>query len=543
MQQVNDHKGDTVHFEPFIPPSTEELDALIPGYKFLEFIERGGMGAVYKAVQKSLNRTVAVKLLPQVHRNKESFAERFKREAHALAQLNHPHIIAVHDFGETPDGQMYYAMEFVSGMDLQHLLKRAPPEPRQILKIITQVCEALQFAHEHGIVHRDIKPANILVDERGNVKVADFGLAKVMGQQGVDYTATGMAIGTPDYIAPEALEQSRHIDHRADIYSLGVMIYELFTGHVPKGVWEPPSIRSGADKGIDAVVSKAMQNNPEKRYQHVRDMTQVLEKLFKNSDNWKNFRRPSRSELVSTVGEPVRIATGADTVRMKPSARSKRRMATVAGGVLLLGTGGAFLWQSGWLTMQKQDRVPNVVASAPLPPPVAAAISQPAPARPAPAQLNLALWVLEHDGFVNVQTPVSAEKPMGGNADIYRAKALPSGPFTIWRVCFSPKPILDQSEMEQLVTRIREAGTVSNLNLRGFALPVEALGLLASIETLTNLDIMESPAITREAIPYLAACRHLTLLRVGGFNPPLDSSIPAELRTLLPDCVVNDSNE
>lgn len=543
MQQANDHGEDAVHFEPFVPPSTEELDALIPGYKFLQFIERGGMGAVYKAVQKSLNRTVAVKLLPRVHRNKESFAERFKREAHALAQLNHPHIIAVHDFGETPDGQMYYAMEFVSGMDLQHLLKRAPPEPRQILKIITQVCEALQFAHEHGIVHRDIKPANILVDERGNVKVADFGLAKVMGQQIGDYTATGMTIGTPDYIAPEALDQSRSIDHRADIYSLGVMIYELFTGHVPKGVWEPPSIRSGADKGIDAVVSKAMQNNPEKRYQHVSDMTQVLEKLFKNSDNWKNFRRPSRSEVVKAMGEPVNVHSNADTIRMKPLVRSKRQMVWMAGVVMLLGTGATFVWQSGWLPKQKQDRLENEVVSPPLPPPVPAAISQPVPASPDAAQLKLALWVFEHSGFVNVQTPASPKRPMGGESDIYQADALPAGPFTIWRVCFSPKPIPDESGLEILTSQIREVGTVSNVNLRGLALPVDALGVLATIETLTNLDIMESPMITSEAIPYLAACKHLIYLRIGGAKYAIDSSVSAELRARLPDCVVNDSNE
>jgi serine/threonine protein kinase len=536
MQQANDNGGAAMHFEPFTPPTTETLDELIPGYKFLEFIEQGGMGAVYKAVQKSLNRTVAVKLLPQVHRNKESFAERFKREAHALALLNHPHIIAVHDFGETPDGQMYYVMEFVSGMDLQHLLKRNPPEPRQILSIITQVCEALQFAHEQGIVHRDIKPANILVDERGNVKVADFGLAKIIGPQSVDYTASDMMIGTPDYIAPEALDQSRNIDHRADIYSLGVMIYELFTGHVPKGVWEPPSIRSGADKGIDAVVSKAMQNNPEKRYQHVRDMTQVLEKLFKNSDHWKNFRRPSRVT-------PVRIPTSADTIRMQPSVDPKRRRVWMVGVVILLVTPLTFFWQSGWLPMLKQDRLQSNAASPPSPPPIAATIPQPVSASAAPAQLTLMQWVFDHGGFVNVRTPANSKKPMGGKNDIYNAHELPAGPFTIWRVNFSSMPIPNEPALEELVSHIREAGTVSNLNLRGLFLPANALGHLASIETLSSLDLKDSPAVTREAVLYLSACRHLTLLRIGGTNVPVDGSIVKELRAQLPGCVVNDSND
>lgn len=529
MQQANDSEGDAVHFEPFIPPSTEELDLLIPGYKFLQFIERGGMGAVYKAVQKSLNRTVAVKLLPQVHRNKESFAERFKREAHALAQLNHPHIIGVHDFGETPDGQMYYAMEFVSGMDLQHLLKRDPPEPRQILKIITQVCEALQFAHEQGIVHRDIKPANILVDERGNVKVADFGLAKVMGQQAVDYTATGMTIGTPDYIAPEALDQSRSIDHRADIYSLGVMIYELFTGHVPKGVWEPPSIRSGADKGIDAVVSKAMQNNPEKRYQHVSDMTQVLEKLFKNSDNWKNFRRPSRSEVVKAMGEPVNTHTNADTVRMKPSGRPKRSMFGMAGVVMLLAGTAAVTWREGWLTSDKSGDSSSAQAEQPVRPLIQSA---------APEQMKLAQWVFAHDGFLNVKTGSKPEEEMGGNADIWYATDLPPEPFTAWRVSFSDFPIKTAEDLQMLAQLTHDAGTVSNLCLRGMDVPVSALACLASIPTLTNLDLASSWVVTDEAIEHLASCKNLHLLRISKARLPAGSTLTDRLGLLLPDCKI-----
>lgn len=528
MHQVNEHGGDTVHFEPFTPPSTEELDALIPGYKFIQFIERGGMGAVYKAVQKSLNRTVAVKLLPQVHRNKESFAERFKREAHALAQLNHPHIIGVHDFGETPDGQMYYVMEFVSGMDLQHLLKRDPPEPRQILTIITQVCEALQFAHEHGIVHRDIKPANILVDERGNVKVADFGLAKVMGQQAVDYTATGMTIGTPDYIAPEALDQSKSIDHRADIYSLGVMIYELFTGHVPKGVWEPPSIRSGADKGIDAVVSKAMQNNPEKRYQHVRDMTQVLEKLFKNSDNWKNFRRPSRSELVKAMGEPMRIPTGAETIQMQPRLGSSRMQAWMVGMLVLL-AGIAVVWQGGWLTAGQSGSAAAPQAAEPAKTGIPPA---------APEQMKLAEWVVAHEGFVNVKTDSSPEERMGEGFDILRTTDLPQGPFTIWRVSLSTVPLKAEEDLKELALLAQEAGTVSNLCLRGMEVPVAALVHLTSIPKLKNLDLSSTSLVTDDAIEHLVACESLRALRVSKNRMSDAAAMMEKLGLMLPQCKI-----
>jgi len=528
MRQANDHGGDAVHFEPFTPPSTEELDALIPGYTFLEFIERGGMGAVYKAVQKSLNRTVAVKLLPQVHRDKESFAERFKREAHALALLNHPHIIAVHDFGETPDGQMYYVMEFVSGMDLQHLLRRNPPEPRQILRIITQVCEALQFAHEKGIVHRDIKPANILIDERGNVKVADFGLAKVVGPQSVDFTATGMTIGTPDYIAPEALDQSREIDHRADIYSLGVMIYELFTGHVPKGVWEPPSVRSGADKSIDAIVSKAMQNNPEKRYQRVSDMTQVLEKLFKNSENWKNIRRPPPSPNSLAGNKAGPIATTAVTIKIKQGFGEGRRWLPWAAGVVpLLGVGLLIAWQSGQRTaMPKPEAKINETVKQ-------------APVSVDSKQMELARMVMKHGGVINIQTSANSEKAMGGYADLHVMGELPTTPFTIWRVSFLENPITDVVVYDELVGLIREAGTVLNLNLHGLAVPTDALKSLASMATLTSLDLMSSPAVVPAAVPHIAACKQLRLLRIGG-SAATDSSVMDQLRALLPGCGIHD---
>lgn len=522
MSPANDPGGDAVHFDPFIPPSTEELDELIPGYKFLQFIERGGMGAVYKAVQKSLNRPVAVKLLPQVHRDKESFAERFRREAQALALLNHPHIVAVHDFGETSGGQMYYVMEFVDGMDLQHLLRRDPPEPKQMLKIITQVCEALQFAHEHGIVHRDIKPANILIDARGNVKVADFGLAKVVGPQSVNYTATGMMIGTPDYIAPEALEHGGEIDHRADIYSLGVMIYEIFTGHVPKGVWEPPSIRSGADKGIDAIVSKAMQNNPEKRYQHVGELTQVLEKLFKNSDNWKNFRRPHKSELKFTAASPVRIPTSADTILVKPGMRPGRRLIRVAGVVgILVGT-AAVVWQGGWLNGKDGAAAPLQAAQ-----PVRAVPSE---------QMKMAKWVLAHDGFLNVKTAANPEEQMGESSDIWHVADLPPEPFTVWRASFPAVPIRRAEDLKELSELAQEAGTVSNLCLRGMDVPVSALSYLAPIKTLKSLDISSSPMLTDEAVEYLATCRSLRILRVSSTRLPSGDSLTDKLGRLLPAC-------
>lgn len=527
MQPVQNQGGDAIKFEPFAPPSTAELDILIPGYQFLEFIDSGGMGAVYKAVQKSLNRTVAVKLLPQVHRNKATFAERFRREAEALARLNHPHIVAVYDFGETTDGQMYYAMEFVSGMDLQHLLKRESPGPTQILKIITQVCGALQFAHENGIVHRDVKPANILIDERGNVKVADFGLAKVVGPQSADYTATGTTLGTPDYIAPEALDHDGKIDHRADIYSLGVMIYEIFTGHLPKGVWEPPSVCSGADKGIDVVVSKAMQSNPDKRYQHVSDITQVLEKLLKNSDNWKNFRRHPRSEAVAQVDRLGRIPTSADTIQIKPRNFRRSWPAKVAAVILL-----SALTAYGLRVVRPTTSEGIALASPDM-----------QPAKAAPEQIRLAEWVFAHDGFLNVTTPDNMEKDMGGNADIWEMDRLAEEPFTIWRVCFAVAglPISNELDLKELITLVNAAGSVTNLNLRGLRdIPVEALGNLATLEDVRSLDLTGSHlVITLEAVPHLAKCQQIRMLRLGGsVELSVDYAVLAELRSRMPECSI-----
>lgn len=530
MSSVPDSSQEALRFEPFAPPSTAELNRLIPAYQFLEFIDRGGMGAVYKAVQRSLNRTVAVKLLPQVHRDKETFAERFKREAHALAQLNHPHIVAVYDFGETPDGQMYYAMEYVSGMDLQHLLKRTSPEPRQLLKIITQVCQALQFAHERGIVHRDVKPANILIDERGNVKVADFGLAKVVGPTSVDYTATGTTLGTPDYIAPEAMEQSGKVDHRADIYSLGVMIYELLTGHVPKGMWEPPSIRSGADRRVDVLVSKAMQNDPDKRYQHVSDMTQVLEKLLLSADAWKNYRRPARSEVSGGISNGP-VSTGAETVNIKQRQRrrSGARMAVVA-LALLSGIAATAAWKAGWLGQ------PDLAAEQ-------ADGDRPAPTKTRTAtvaeQEQLAQWVFAHDGFVNVVTPSSPDHLMGEEADIWYSVDLPDEPYTVWRVCFSAAPIKDEVMLEDLLRLIRYAGTVSNLSLRGLDVPPEALAPLAQIETIINLDLTASAIVSHDIAPYLAACPSLRVVRVSNNKLPANSTLIEHMAMLLPTCRIS----
>ncbi len=235
------------------------------------------MAAVYLARQRQLGRVVALKILPPEVSADPAFAERFAREARALARLNHPHIVTIHDFGQT-DGLFFLVMEYVDGVNLRQLLQAGRVSPREALAIVPQICDALQYAHDQGIVHRDIKPENILLDRLGWVKVADFGLAKLMGTatepsigqspaaRDVSLTDAGQVMGTPHYMAPE---QQDHCctDHRADIDSLGVVFYELLTGELPGKPIEPPSRKVLIDVRLDEVVLRALEKEPTRRYQ------------------------------------------------------------------------------------------------------------------------------------------------------------------------------------------------------------------------------------------------------------------------------------
>jgi tRNA A-37 threonylcarbamoyl transferase component Bud32 len=246
----------------------------------LELLGQGGMGAVYKARQPKLDRLVALKILPAKAGADAHFAERFNREARALARLDHPHIVRVHDFGES-DGFHYFIMEHAEGVNLRQLMRAGDLKPEQALKLIPQICEALQYAHDEGIVHRDIKPENILLEKKGRVKIADFGLAKLLARTPADFTltATHQVMGTPHYMAPEQMDKPLTVDHRADIYSLGVVLYEMLTGELPLGRFAPPSQKAPVDARLDAIVFRALAREPEWRYQHVTDVKTDLEAL------------------------------------------------------------------------------------------------------------------------------------------------------------------------------------------------------------------------------------------------------------------------
>lgn len=265
---------------PFTPPSPAELAPHFPQLEIHELVGRGGMGAIYKARQPALDRWVALKILPPARTQEPGFAERFNREARALARLTHPNVVAVHDFGQA-GGYAYLVMEFVDGVNLRQLERAGRLSPRDALAIVPQVCDALQYAHDEGVVHRDIKPENILVDRRGRVKIADFGLARLLAVEPADerLTGEGQVMGTPHYMAPEQVEHPREVDHRADIFSLGVVFYELLTGELPLGKFPPPSRKVEIDVRLDDVVLRALEKEPARRYQQAGEVKTDVETI------------------------------------------------------------------------------------------------------------------------------------------------------------------------------------------------------------------------------------------------------------------------
>lgn len=249
----------------------------IPGYRITGTIGRGGMGSVFAAQHLHLDREVAIKLLAPEGVAGQGFADRFRREARTMASLAHPNIVAIHDFGE--DGELYWlVMERVDGVNLRELMTEGLTS-EQATDIVRQVCDALHYAHQQGVVHRDVKPENILVDRTGRVKLGDFGLAKLLHQGSVATRLTGSrhVMGTPLYMAPEQVNTPLEVDHRADIYALGVVLYELLTGSLPVGRFEPPSVNGRADARLDAVVLKALEHTPDRRYQQISEIRQDLD--------------------------------------------------------------------------------------------------------------------------------------------------------------------------------------------------------------------------------------------------------------------------
>lgn len=255
---------------------------MLSQYAFDSLLGAGGMGAVYKAVQTSLERPVAVKVLPGDLLDNEdaNFVERFKNEARTMAKLSHPNIVNVFDFGETDTGLLYFVMEYIDGTDVAQMIVSQGRLPEEYaLAITAHVCDALAYAHARGVIHRDIKPANILISQEGQVKVADFGLAK-QSDSAAGLTKTNMAMGTPDFVAPEALIAGETVDGRADLYAVGVMLYNMLTGEIPRGRWSLPGEKLGTDPRFDEIIAMAMEANREDRYQNATAIRTDLDRIL-----------------------------------------------------------------------------------------------------------------------------------------------------------------------------------------------------------------------------------------------------------------------
>ncbi|MGC4113677.1 MAG: serine/threonine-protein kinase [Myxococcales bacterium] len=291
----------------------------VPGYELLEMLGKGGMGEVWRARQLSLGRTVAIKILaPELAADPE-FVQRFEKEAAALAALSHPNIVQIIDRGANPATRtFFFAMELCEGQSLRELITLGKLSLADRMNLVAQIGHAIAYAHGRGVIHRDLKPENILVVPERTAKVVDFGLAGMRRQdQNLALTRAATAMGTLHYMAPEQRRDARSVDERADVYSLGIILYEMLTGDIPMGRFKLPSEKvPGLDTRLDKIVSKALEPEPEARYASAHDMTVELELVTRAAPmlatvvepESKRPARPSEVALGEAPGLRAKVA-------------------------------------------------------------------------------------------------------------------------------------------------------------------------------------------------------------------------------------------
>ena len=310
------------HQPPFDVPSVEEMAALLPQYAFEKLAAFGGMGAVYRGRQVSLDRLVAIKILPPEFGRQEDFAERFKSEARAMAKLNHTHIVGVYDFGITKEGHLYLVMEWVEGQTLHTLIHQGSIPVRKAANLAMQLCDALAFAHHHKILHRDIKPGNIMISEDDQVKVADFGLARPITGE-----AEENPYGTPDYVAPEILGKGA-VDQRADIFAAGVVLYEMLTGRVPQQPRRSVTEFAPLSPKWDELIDRATHADPTKRFQDVGEF------------------RAHIAMLVNQAAQPVKVVALAEDEPRSKVAVKPLHLGLIGAAVIVIGIAGGMMFKS-----------------------------------------------------------------------------------------------------------------------------------------------------------------------------------------------------
>jgi serine/threonine protein kinase len=339
-------------------PTLAEIASAFSGLEVLGHLGTGGMGCVYRVRERDSGRISALKVLPRELAADPAFVERFEREARTLSRLQHPHIVGVHGFGQA-GGFCFLLMEFVDGANLRQALRSGRFTPQQALALIPPICEALQAAHAQGVLHRDIKPENLLLDAEGRVKIADFGIAKLLEGPGASaaeaytLTRTGARIGTPHYMAPEQVETPEQVDHRADIYSLGVVFYELLTGELPLGRFPAPSIKAGLDARVDDIVFRALAKERELRQQTANQVKAEVEGLGETESQerdepakrvpiWRRFGPWTGSRVVGAVAVALLAAWALLTVTVRFLQQNKAHADRIAGVNQLKGIGLAY---------------------------------------------------------------------------------------------------------------------------------------------------------------------------------------------------------
>jgi serine/threonine protein kinase len=330
-------------FLPTIAGRGQEEDSYVVGqtishYQILEKLGQGGMGVVYKAQDLKLDRFVALKFLPPHLEQSEEEKARFIQEAKAASALDHPNICAIHEIDETADGQIFIAMGFYEGETLKKKVSSNQLSVDSVIDIAIQIAQGLAKAHLHGIVHRDIKPVNVMITKDGAAKILDFGLAKCAGQTRL--TKTGTTVGTPAYMSPEQINLIE-VDHRTDIGSLGVVLYEMITGHLPfRGEYEAALIysivnekpeplaryKTGVSEGLQHIIDKALDKERETRYQHVDDLLADLKRERKSSSSSVKpsatiKESPSKKKLWMSLGAFAVLAIIATVLVLLPQRR------------------------------------------------------------------------------------------------------------------------------------------------------------------------------------------------------------------------------
>jgi len=307
MQVEKETRASAAKPDPFVGRTFD-------GYRIESVIGRGGMGVVYLATQLSLDRPVAIKVLPEDFATHPQFLERFHREVDILSRLSHPNVVTVFERGAV-DGREYLVMEYVRGTSLREVIRNGPLPPAEALSIVRSVLAGLEHAHLAGIVHRDIKPENVLLAPGGIVKVADFGLSRIRGPEDMTrLTHTHLLLGTFEYMAPEQREKAKEADERSDLYATGVVLYEMIAGELPIGMFAPLSEKrpGECDRRLDEVIRKCLDKQPERRYQHASEMGEEVSRIL--------------SRAAVAADEPEAPAAPALSARAERHARRRMEM-------------------------------------------------------------------------------------------------------------------------------------------------------------------------------------------------------------------------